>query len=354
MNQREREEDRSVVLLAERAGRLPSELTRAAASENVGLPLPRGERTRFVVSGIGASEGPARVLVAVLAEIGFAGVFVPVSGFLGASAPVGDVLIIVSQQLSPNASLPLRQRAAYAAVVLVTALDPSGDDRVAALVRDGVQVVVHPPEIEDELLLRVLGPACAAVAVIRSVVETGRSLGVSPAWAHALERIPAAVKATLETESPDDAVDPELRAEGLALVCGGGHTEILQLPRGKLIEGLGLLDPPIWDACGIVHGPFQAFFERRLTLLYFSRKGDVAGLDLRERLARAIVPERHRMWTHEGTLPGPLILFEHDAAVLRLVLRTLTAHPRNLIRWPGQGEDEAVYSLCVDESARGA
>jgi hypothetical protein len=351
MTQQEREEERSVALLAERVRRLPGELTRAAASENVALPLPRGERTRFVVSGIGASEAPARLLAATLGELGLAARFVPVSGFLGASAPVGDVLVVVSQQLSPNASLPLRQRSAYAAIVLLTALTPERDPRVAEVAREGGQILVHPPVVEDELLLRVLGPAAATLAAAKAAVATGQSLGLLLPWAGAIEHVPAAVAAELAAATDDDTTEPALLLPGLALVCGGGHTELLHLPRGKLIEGLGLLDPPIWDACGVVHGPFQAFFERRMTLLYFSRQGDEAGLDLRRRLARAIVPERHRLWAHEGTLPGPLLLFEHDAAVLRLVLHTLTAHPRNLIGWPGQGADEAVYSLCAGDRA---
>ncbi|CAN5212320.1 hypothetical protein BH09MYX1_BH09MYX1_53860 [soil metagenome] len=298
------------------------------------------------MSGLGASEGPARVLCAVLAEVGLAAVFAPVSAFLAQSSPPGDVLVIVSQQLSPNARIPLRYRAAYAAVVLVTALDPSRDPRAAELARSGVHVLVHPPEAEDELLLRVLGPAAAAVCVTKAALGAAATLGIVPSWANALELVPGAVTAAL---ARGEAGAPDLFDHWTALVCGGGCTEVLQLVRGKLVEGLGLVDPPVWDACGVVHGPFQAFFERPLTLLYFNRKDDEAGVTLRGRLERSIVPGRHRIWFHEGTLPGPLILFEHDAAVLGLVLATLEARPRNLIRWPGQGADGAIYAVSDSE-----
>ena len=337
-----REVEESVALLRDRAARLPEELTRAALGENRPLPLPRGDRTRFVVSGLGASEGPARVLCAVLAEVGLAAVYAPVSAFFAAAPPPGDVLVIVSQRLSPNARIPLRYRLAYPEVVLVTTLDPSSDARVGELARSGVRVLVHSPAEEDRLLLRVLGPAAASVCVTRAALGSARELGVVPNWANALGEVPAAVAAALARGQRSDT---DLFAHWVALVCGGGCTEVLQLVRVKLVEGLGLVDPPVWDACGVVHGPFQAFFERSLTLLYFHRKDDPAGRLLLDRLERSIVAERHRVWVHEGTLPGPLILFEHDAAVLGLVLATLAKHPRNLIRWPGKGADGPVYAV---------
>ncbi len=346
----ERESEESVAILRERARLLPNELARAAAVENDPLPLPRGERTRFVVTGLGASEGPARVLVAVLAEVGLAAVFAPASAFLAPVAPPGDVLVIVSQQLSPNARIPLRCRERYLEVVLVTALDPASDPRAAELARAGVRIVRHGPEREEQLLLRVLGPAAASVAATRAALAAAASLGVVPDWVGALGEVPRAVEEAL---ARGESGSPALFDDWAALVCGGGCTEVLQLPRVKLVEGLGLVDPPVWDACGVVHGPFQAFWERPLTLLYFHRRGDAGGLALRERLQASVAPDRHRMWVHEGTLPGPLILFEHDAAVLGLVLATLAAKPRNLIRWPGQGRDRPVYAVSEETDVGG-
>lgn len=300
-----------------------------------------------MVTGLGASEGPARVLVAVLAELGLAAVFSPASAFLTPNPPPGDVLVIVSQQLSPNARIPLRCRARYAEVVLITALDPARDERARELAADGVRFVRHGPEREERLLLRVLGPAAASVVAVRAALAAVAAAGAPPAWAAALADVPRAVEAALARGEQKGGA--ALFDDWAALVCGGGCTEVLQLARVKLVEGLGLVDPPVWDACGVVHGPFQAFFERPLTLLYFHRRGDPGGVFLRERLAASVVPERHRMWVHEGTLPGPLILFEHDAAVLGLVLAELTARPRNLIRWPGQGADKPVYGVSDRE-----
>lgn len=116
----------------------------------------------------------------------------------------------------------------------------------------------------------------------------------------------------------------------------------------KLVEGLGLVDPPLWDACAVVHGPFQAFYERPLALLCFAARDDAAAARLLRGLAQSVVPERHRLWLHESTLPGTLAVFEHDAAVLGLVLGQLARAPRDLIAWPGQGADTAIYALGGD------
>lgn len=298
-----------------------------------------------MVSGVGASEGPARVLVAVLAELGFAASFSPLSAFFGEAPPPGDVLVVVSQKLSPNARVPFRYERAYAQVVLFTTLDPERDELAAERVRAGTHVIRHGPDEEPHLLLRVLGPAVASVAVVRAALRTAEEFADPPSWARALAEVPARVAAALERGQA--SADETLFDRWTALVCGGGCTEVLPLVRGKLVEGLGLVDPPVWDAMGVVHGPFQAFFERPVTLLYYSREGDDAGRLLRDRLAESIVPDRHRLHCHEGSLPGPLVLFEHDAATLGMVLSTLERRPRNLIRWAGQGADGPVYSLAA-------
>ena len=69
-------------LLEERIATLPSALSQALAT-----PLPAGiERLatldRFVVTGGGMSEGPARVLVALLRRAGRDATFVPQSRFV--------------------------------------------------------------------------------------------------------------------------------------------------------------------------------------------------------------------------------------------------------------------------------
>ena len=343
---REREIQASVDILRERARRLPDVLAHVLASDIPALPLPRGDRTRFVVSGLGASEGPARVLSAMLSEIGLPAVFAPVSAFVAKEPPRADVLVIVSQQLSPNARIPLRCRAAYRNVALVSALNPTHDTRAAELDRAGVSVLVHPPELEDRILLRVLGPAAAALSVAKAVVATARVLGVEVPWAAGIAGVPEAVREALAC---GERGPPDLFDHWTALVASNGCTELLQLARVKLVEGLGLVDPPIWDACAVVHGPFQAFFERPLTLLCFDRRGDAAGARLRRGLEESVVAGRHRLFLHEGTLPGPLIVFEHDSAVLGLVLATLARSPRNLIRWPGQGADASIYAVSDDE-----
>ena len=64
-------------------------------------------RSRYVVTGGGLSEGPARVLVALLRGAGRDARFVPQSAFVDWTEPPDEqcALVLFSQGLAPNARL---------------------------------------------------------------------------------------------------------------------------------------------------------------------------------------------------------------------------------------------------------
>ncbi|MBX3252408.1 MAG: hypothetical protein KF901_34860, partial [Myxococcales bacterium] len=286
------------------------------------LPAELARFTRWIVSGIGASEGPARLLVGQLLDLGLSARFLPVTSFLGAEAPAGDVLVVVSQRLSPNARIPLRHRGRYRATVLVTSLDPLEDARCATLEREGATILQHGPPDEDGLMLRVLGPALASRMVLHLAATVGALRGAPMSWAARTRELGAAIERARERAV---AVDPAWVFGASAIVGAGTATELASGLRTKLLEALGVEEPPIWDLCGLVHGPLQAFFEGRRLLFVLESTDAPGGGALRRRLSEVLDPARHRVHVVEATLPSPLCLFEWAAAFDAIVLDALRA-----------------------------
>jgi hypothetical protein len=350
----EREKARaSVELLARRVARVPSELARAALPPSTELPDLRGA-TRWVVSGIGASEGPARLLVSQLLSQGLSARFHPVTSFLSKEPPTGDVLVVFSQRLSPNGRIPLgaEHRRRFRHVLLVTSLDPETDARAAELRGAGVRLLRHGPVDEDGLFLRVLGPALAARMSLYIACETARLRGApEPAWAARLPELPNAVE---QAWTRAGTLDPSWLFGPTAIVASGDDMDLAPALRTKLLEALGAGEPVIWDHCGLVHGPLQSFLESPRLLLVLESHAEPHGAFLRERLCRVLHPDLHRVHVLEATLPHPLGLFEHAAAMDTLVVEALRARPRDLGNWPGKGQDAPIYALDGTEPALSA
>src|SRR5262249_25964847 len=129
------------------------------------------------------------------------------------------------------------------------------------------------------------------------------------------------------------------------ITVGAKGSELCHGLRWKWLEGLGLGEPPAWDAMQVAHGPFQDFFDTPITLFALTPHGSKAADDLFDRLARALARPRHRLVRLPARLPGVAAIFEHDAACNRLLLMALAARPRDLACWPGKGLDAPLYDL---------
>ncbi len=224
---------------------------------------------RFVITGIGTSEGPARLLTYLLSEhAGVAARFLPLSRFAGATlgGALGDaaaVLVVFSQGLSPNAQLALAQGGRFAAVVVYTSV-PDDDARVVALRNRGVTVAVLPPGpqsfggpplgVEDRLFLRVLGPAAAqlAAAQLAEAVAARRGAAMQLAEGVAARGEPEAQLA----EGVAARGEPEAQlAEGVT-ARGGPEAQVVegvtarggpnaQLPEAGTVRGAAAAALPI-------------------------------------------------------------------------------------------------------------
>lgn len=336
------------------------ELARSAAV----APLSPSDAPIWITGG-GMSEGPARYLLASLTERGIAAQYIPLSEFVApnftpdrrseshAAQPMGT-LVLFSQGLAPNARFPLLHGRRFRRLILVTAVVPASDRaaplsaRIAAAAgRDGVQVLTLPPPSEEGLLLRVVGPAVGALA---AAYLSGVPLATLSAIPEVYAQAAAAAAPTLGRQG---GLSP------VALVAGGRYMDACFGLRWKLLEGLQLPDPPIWDLLQVAHGPLQSIWRRPHTLILLQRAPVTHETALWEALSSVFgAPQHQLVRLVAGTLPGTLAYFEHDAQLNILLERALReengrgaadvagAERIDLIDWPGHGSDGPLYNLA--------
>ncbi len=327
-------------LLASRCAAVPSTLREALSAPLPTIPRAMRDAGRWVVTGTGASEGPARLFAwALRHHAGRCAEFVPLSSFALGDAPLGDALAVFSQELSPNARLGLAARSNYAHALLVTATPERPHARAAAI--DGVVVCAHPPSSEASLLLRVLGPAAASIAALRLAEEVAEDPGAILSR-ETVEALPDATESAFR-EARSLAADIDFTAP-LALITAPDGAEAAHGLRWKWLEGTGLHDPPCWDVLQFAHGPWQHVVDRPYTLVSLERDG-ASSRDLFDRLASMLDPSRHRLVRARAKLPSAAAFFEHDAVLNAMVCAALPTLSRDLARWPGAGADGALYDL---------
>lgn len=328
-------------LLTERVLSIPSVLD--AVLKN-GAPSGIARITaapHFVITGGGFSEGPARTLVALLnrhfRERGSLRTarYVPLSTFAAAKLPsFNAALILFSQGLAPNARLPLAHLDAFSSALVFTSVGPQEALRRQFSDR-GVIFWQHPPAREDRLLVRVVGPAAALAC---GLLFLSLFSGSEPP-ANLSARYAEGLFAHSEMELFGDARRP------IAFVGGDALCELLFPLRWKLLEGLRVPDPPVWDLMQVVHGPLQSFYESPITLLGFEQREAQHEAPLFSRLASLLDARRHRLLRLQIDGADGVSLLYADAILNAAFLRTLKAHPLKLDDWPLRGADGALYAI---------
>lgn len=323
-------------LLAARVEQLPDVLRATLAVRYLEVGVAN-ELQNFVVTGIGGSEGPARIIAAALRRfVGVNARYVPMSALLTATdADLArrEVLVLVSHGLCPNARNILAQVDRFAASVLLSSRERTD-------VGTALHTRVVAPEEESGLLVRVLAPPAATLAGLAWVADLAIARGRDRGVLARLDEVPAAVERVL-AQTGESAIVEGARV-GL-LSCGDDGDAFVHGLRWKWLEALGRGDPPCWDALGFAHGPFQDLWNERAVLWALLHEDVTHERELIERLASILHAGRHRLVQVVASLPSPLGWFEHDAWFDRLVLRELAEHPRDLANWPGKGRDGALY-----------
>ncbi len=316
----------------------------------VGRPRPAaswlGESGRVALAGLGLAEGPARVAEHLWRAMGIDARILPASSFLD-EMPVAkedETLVVFSQRLSPNARLLLSRQTDFARGLLVTTIDDETCP-VQGLWRDqgGAFYVLPPDAPEDQLLIRVQGPAWSTLGVLCLTQELAQHRGVCLPW---------------KVEASDLAIRSQnafaiglhlgitharrLRAQPLTMITAG---ELLGLAHGlrwKCLEAFWAAVPLV-DVLAFVHGPFQSTFKGP-SVFVFLRSETPTHIELGKRL-RAILPPEHLMLELGSALVPALAVLEHDASLNGLICGALRDSDRALDRWPGQDCDEPLYGV---------
>jgi creatinine amidohydrolase len=342
--------------LRRRIDRIPEALAafdpRDAALFDAALP-PDG----VVATGAGCSLEHARLLASLLSdELGVRARALPPSAFLGAPEPGARraALVVFSQGLSPNGRAALAHASAYASAVLVTSRDPAGGDAdraaaVAAFERAGGRILRLPVDRESGLLLRVVGPMLGSAAAVELARSAAHAAGAAADWptpsgdalAAAVAEAAARGRA-LRAEIPGDP----LRGT-LAFIASSRPARTAGPLARKLLEGLLVPLPPVWDPLDFAHGGFQQLFAAPATLLALLSPDSVHDEALAARAESMLDPARHRVLRLSARLAGPHGGLEHEAVLNELLAAAIEARGIDPADWPGRDRDRALYALDV-------
>lgn len=338
----------SLALLEQRCISTPEHLrTLPTAPLEAAEGILRHAATVFV-TGIGASEGPARLLASCLfAAPKRPARFIPLSGLLAgdhADSTAGgqsSVLVIFSQALSPNARMALDAGRDFSTTILICGSDIVVDESIRLASGMNLHVIQHPPQEETGFLLRVTGPAIAsavALGIAALALTDVTAVEVREQWMICAD----AMEMRIHTRPPE--VD-FLRQPPAFLVYGKGGVERNHLLRWTLLECLDHYDPPIWDLLSFAHGPFQNIFDASRTIVVPRSLQDPMMENLMERLRHMLQQTKHTIIDIPSDLPRPWCILEHLATVQSFVLEHLRQNPRDLRAWPGRGCDGDLYLL---------
>ncbi len=314
---------------------------------------------------MGNSSAHARFLADVLdREVGLPARYLSTGALAShAGEHARDALVVFSQGLSPNARFALTAPEAWGSLILVTATGDDGGtqpDRVekAALLASlrSAGAVVHriPGEDEYGTLVRITGPMLAYTGALAVARALGRVVGADvEALRIGRQRVEAAWDAaSAAVEAAFPRTEPLRLGCGITLLASGGYGERAQGWRHKVLEGMGLPWPPLWDLLEFAHGPFQEHADREGELVLLGRADARDEAALLAACGRMLDPRLHRLRVLEAQLPGVHAVFEHEAQGNELLVRWLAEAQRDPRRWAGQHRDAPLYERRPRRAAR--
>lgn len=325
-------------VLHARCAQIPSLLRQVNTLPNVAWSTWR--HRRIVITGIGMSEGVGRLAAQLWSCLGFCARFVPISACMTGN-DFGDILVVISQGLSPNAKLVLEIASQYDDGLMLTSCD-------ASLVQQHgwpFDVITLPPKQESELLLRIQGPAVAMWAVYLLTAQLESYLGSSywplPPSAEVADQYEQLMQMAMASPSP---IDDILRDRQCMLITIGSDVERYHGLRWKMLEGLWLNVPAVLDILQFIHGPWQGCHHHAQHFLVFHHHQEHQR-QLIERMSALLQPQ-HTLTTLESPWPAPLDLLAFDAQLNGWICAYALAHPQmRWSDWPGYKADGPLYHL---------
>lgn len=299
------------------------------------------------ITGIGASEGPARLLASCLVGPHKQVRFIPLSGLIAGdhiawmAEGQSSILVVFSQALSPNARMVLASSVDFSATILICGPEVAVDESIRSTLGNRLHVVRHPPKEESGFLVRVVGPAVAS-AIALGLATLATTEQTAAEIRDELAECADAMEMRIHTRPPESNL---LERPPAFLVYGADGVERNHLLRWTLLECLDQYDPPSWDVLSFAHGAFQNIFFGSRTLILARALEDETLVPLFDRLRDMLGQTRHTLIDIPSELPRPWCVLEHLATVQALMLEHLRKNSRDLRMWPGRGCDGALYLL---------
>lgn len=298
------------------------------------------QHRRIVITGIGMSEGVGRLAAQLWSCLGLCARFVPISACM-AKNDFGDVLVLISQGLSPNAQLILEVADRYEDGLMITSCEAQ------TVQGQGwpFGVVTLPPKQESDLLLRVQGPAVGMWAVLLLTAQLESHLGSSrwplPSSNQLADQYELLMQNAMTAPSPIEHI---LRDRQCMLITIGAEVEHYHGLRWKMLEGLWLNVPAALDILQFIHGPWQGCHHHAQHFLVFHHHQEHQR-QLIDRL-RSLLQPQHTLTMIESPWQPPLDLLAFDAQLNGWLCAYAQAHPQmRWSDWPGYKADGALYHL---------
>lgn len=367
-------------LLEERIAEAPAFVSAVPPILDALLSSPARLPRALVTTGIGTSEGHARHLAVVAARWCAQPARFASTGSLRSGAPPGsenDWLIVFSQGLSANARYALGTIESWAGVVLITGLSREATPQegltaekrawLTDLAERGVVLVEMGCGCEYGALIRVIG-ARVGYAVAWSLLRT---LAARRLDENARLVCEAATLSQLQSDASEAAkevvfergrrvppVTGDLDADlaeffapenNLVLVGEGGDMELAQHLALKISEGMLRPLPACLDVLEFAHGPVQSLAGRPTSFLYFvpAQAGEASEGETEAWLTRfraTLDPDWHSLCVVRAKAPMPFAALEFEAFFDIWVLAVLRKTGGDIVAWPGQEREAALYA----------
>lgn len=307
----------------------------------------------FYTCGVGSSESHARFFnYLVNAYTRAKSVFVPLSRYVSPlDRPFHKAtLVVISQGISPNTLLALKEHHRFEHTILFTAtkLDtPSKKafSQKAAILKELIEakatIVTFPIENEYELLIRVIGPLCAYLAILQFV-----SVHLQPnlpfcSTDKLIKSLEASYQKTFDVTCGQKAFSLE---QGSYILASNPLCEFSQNLCYKVLEGLFLPLPHLCDVISFAHGPFQ-----QLTLkpypVFFLDQGTPTDHFLFHKTEPLFQAAKVPYWRIFSHLPTPWSILEFEVIFNAFILKNFHHYCPNQKNWPGKNLDASLYNL---------
>jgi fructoselysine-6-P-deglycase FrlB-like protein len=256
-----------------------------------------------------------------------------------------DALVLVSQGLSPNAKLVLTDRTIDSKItkILVTAVT---DSALVALAQEHNWLLcAHSPAMEDQLLVRVIGPLCALASLHALATDFETPAARENSSAPLLQAFASGRAAGRQLALQERGATQASRQLPLVVLTAGMYGGELAALRWILLEATLNPNVILLDALSFAHGPFQALFDRDAVFLLLERTL-CAESALFDRVEQVLSHCRGaRVWRICAGGDAAYASFFHAAATLEWLLLDPRNQPHTQQQWPGKSLDQPLYGI---------